>query len=450
MERIPLTKELAAFNDHLANNKRVVLSAKYGDGKTTFLDTFKKTYQGCYTFVEIHPLNYSIAPNNDIFEYLKRDILLQLCDEKEALDFNIDLDTLGKQFFNWESLADVIKFILSTHPAGVFASKAIDRLLKVKDEYEEKKKTLPNYLDMFSQQRGGIYERDAYTILIEDTITRINQRRNSNHQTVLIIEDLDRMDPAHIFRILNVFGAHICDSKDTNKFFFSNIIFVMDYEVTEYIFHHFYGDGANYTGYMSKFVSKYPFRFSISAVAKDYVRNFIEHQCGLPIKSQGIIIYNRGSVTERSLSSIIEDLSVRKISDIVDCIENQISKDPIPLDDGGSISPLSPFTKLLAVLVRIGERFSLSGLLYELKASSLLPAVLQQQLMIDLIFRGQFHFKYEEKCYYFEEGLDKNNNRYGYVTESNGYMTDVNVETTVEKVYKKTCLLVKDVDKVAI
>ena len=84
---------------------------------------------------------------------------------------------------------------------------------------------------------------------------------------VLIVEDLDRLDPRHLFRILNVLSAHIDDTTSpdivTNKFEFDNIILVMDYEATEHIFHHFYGDKACYEGYMSKFLSREPFRYSI-------------------------------------------------------------------------------------------------------------------------------------------------------------------------------------------
>ena len=87
---------------------------------------------------------------------------------------------------------------------------------------------------------------------------------------VLIIEDLDRLDPKHLFRILNVVSAHIDDSDRPdivgNKFGFSNIVLVMDYDVTKHIFHHFYGAQACYEGYMSKFLSREPFRYSIKSI----------------------------------------------------------------------------------------------------------------------------------------------------------------------------------------
>ena len=50
----------------------------------------------------------------------------------------------------------------------------------------------------------------------------------------------------------------------------------MDYDVTKHIFHHFYGAQACYEGYMSKFLSREPFRYSIKSIM---IRDF-EAQLG--------------------------------------------------------------------------------------------------------------------------------------------------------------------------
>lgn len=42
MKFIPIDKELDAFKEHLNINERTIFSAKFGDGKTFFLDIFKK------------------------------------------------------------------------------------------------------------------------------------------------------------------------------------------------------------------------------------------------------------------------------------------------------------------------------------------------------------------------------------------------------------------------
>lgn len=79
--------------------------------------------------------------------------------------------------------------------------------------------------------------------MIEQALQYIN--RSQKKKTLLIIEDLDRIDPAHLFRILNVLGAHLdfCNQRDIkpNKFGFDNIVTVFDYEITSHLFHHFMG-----------------------------------------------------------------------------------------------------------------------------------------------------------------------------------------------------------------
>lgn len=66
---------------------------------------------------------------------------------------------------------------------------------------------------------------------------------------MLVVEDLDRIDPAHLFRILNVFSAHIdyCykygnkaeDSIAGNKFGLDNIVLVCDFSNIRKLFRHF-------------------------------------------------------------------------------------------------------------------------------------------------------------------------------------------------------------------
>lgn len=75
-----LEKQIELKN-FLKNSSRVIFSAKFGDDKTLFLKEitqsveFKK-YQ-CFT---IYFVIFVTAENADTFEYVKRDILLQLTD----------------------------------------------------------------------------------------------------------------------------------------------------------------------------------------------------------------------------------------------------------------------------------------------------------------------------------------------------------------------------------
>ena len=188
----------------------------------------------------------------------------------------IDLNALFGSEFTFDDLTSVVSFLLSCVPIGEFYNNVFKKFLEKKEEYEEKKHTVDKYLSRFANAAGCIYEEDGYTKLIRRAIKWISQDHSLNggewkaKKPVLIIEDLDRLDPKHLFRILNVVSAHIDDSNRPdivgNKFGFSNIVLVMDYDVTKHIFHHFYGAEACYEGYMSKFLSREPFRYSIKSI----------------------------------------------------------------------------------------------------------------------------------------------------------------------------------------
>lgn len=99
MELIPIKNELKSFKDHLDINERTVFSAKFGDGKTYFLNEFKKKYGDSYEFITIYPVNYQIADNKEVFEYIKRDILIQMV-SKKMIEPSYEIpDSLIFQFF---------------------------------------------------------------------------------------------------------------------------------------------------------------------------------------------------------------------------------------------------------------------------------------------------------------------------------------------------------------
>ncbi len=285
-DKYDVSPKIEEFAQYLNSSDRIILSAKFGDGKTYFLNELTKNESLAekYEFFTVYPVNYSVATNEDVFEYIKRDIILQMHERNELN--SIDIDALFEAVKSFVDLSSVVSFLLSFIPGGDFYNKILDRFLAAKKTYEEKKHLADEYLKVFEKQRGGLYEKDGYTELIRETVKWIQEDHGTNHKakkTVLIIEDLDRLDPQHLFRILNVLSAHIDDTsnpdKVCNKFGFDNIVLVMDYETTEYIFHHFYGANANYQGYMSKFLACEPFRYSFrSYLEQDLIsqlkRNF--------------------------------------------------------------------------------------------------------------------------------------------------------------------------------
>ena len=231
MKAIPIKDEIERFKTHLSQNERVIFSARFGDGKTYFLKEAKKKLSKDHYFITIYPINYSVAVNEDIFEYIKRDILIQLANDNK-LEYNkIDLDALGKSICNLENLKQVASVILeAAELSSSKFEKATKFLKKIKDYYEEKKVLFNDYEKTFKSQRGGIYEDDAYTGLIKQALNIIQGHvdiSSGKRKCVLIIEDLDRIDPGHLFRILNVFGAHmdfeqVKNEEGHNKFGFDN------------------------------------------------------------------------------------------------------------------------------------------------------------------------------------------------------------------------------------
>ena len=286
LDSINISGKLNDFAQYLETTDRIILSAKFGDGKTYLLNKLRndEAMKDKYEFFTIYPVNYSVAKNEDVFEYIKRDIIVQL--HKKKLLEKIDLNALFASVLTSDDFTSVVSFLLSFVPMGEFYNKVYHKFLEIKNKYDEKKHTADKYLSKFANTAGCIYEEDGYTKLIRMAIEWISQDHSLNggewkaKKPVLIIEDLDRLDPKHLFRILNVVSAHIDDSNRPdivgNKFGFNNIVLVMDYDVTKHIFHHFYGEQACYEGYMSKFLSREPFRYSIKSIM---IRDF-EAQLG--------------------------------------------------------------------------------------------------------------------------------------------------------------------------
>lgn len=71
-------EEFREFLDQIGNNK-IVLSAPFGSGKTTFLREFFDTEKNrTDRAIFVYPINYSVVSNEDIFELIKYDILSQM------------------------------------------------------------------------------------------------------------------------------------------------------------------------------------------------------------------------------------------------------------------------------------------------------------------------------------------------------------------------------------
>ena len=121
---IDVSEKVKDFVQYLDSTDRIILSARFGDGKTHLLNALRndETANKEYEFFTIYPVNYSVAPNEDVFEYIKRDIIVQL-NERGLLN-NIDLEAILDSLINFEDVVSIISFILSFIPGGTLYNKS--------------------------------------------------------------------------------------------------------------------------------------------------------------------------------------------------------------------------------------------------------------------------------------------------------------------------------------
>lgn len=261
-----------SFNNHLVfpNNSRILFSGKFGLGKTYFLNYFfkeevqKEVLNGHkYNSFHIYPVNYSIASNEDIFRYIKYDVITSL------LTANVEVQ--HEDFSSWDKVPSYIK----ANPLKVFATliymvpkvgkdiidlyEKFESLRKDFESYDEKEgiskgSKLIKQLESVELDEGSIYENSIITKLISNILFR--HKQETGRENVLIIDDLDRIDPEHIFRLLNVFAAHLDNPFGLpNKLGFDKVILVCDIGNIKNIFKAKYGVETDFNGYIDKFYS---------------------------------------------------------------------------------------------------------------------------------------------------------------------------------------------------
>lgn len=186
---------------------------------------------------------------------------------------------------------------------------------------------------------------------------------------VLIIEDLDRIDPAHIFRILNVFSAHfdrhtpgVVEFETTcggNKFCLDKIISVCDIDNIKNIYAHIYGEKTDFIGYISKFSNSKEYIYSLKEKVKWYITNVLldkdleKYHKICDILSDIIISSMDNRETVESNLRIIKEriVNANKLIRAQNIILNQRFA-------GKYLTYDSDFTKLLALLKAFGFNFT--------------------------------------------------------------------------------------------
>ena len=302
---MPNNSIIEDFKEHLDLdlNQRILFTAPFGAGKSTFINDFEEEHNKEYRFIRLYPVNYAVSANEDVFELIKFDILYELMAHHQA-EINLqekDFDFWLRMSMFMQNKADLMPlflFVLSQHEkigksAAVFIG-AFEKILKPLNkgfkEYSDQIKIdeladISTFLESFENKKGNQYEMDATSQFIYDLVDRLkgdelpnqevvnDEDKKRENQTVLVIDDLDRLDPDHIFRLFNIFSAHTHSINGENKFGFDKVIFVCDIENIRKIYAHKYGKGVDFAGYMDKFYSLKPFEFD----HKEHLTNKLIH-----------------------------------------------------------------------------------------------------------------------------------------------------------------------------
>jgi len=333
IEHIPFDEEIKRFDEHLKDpeNERTILSGIFGIGKTYFIHDYFKVNEDIYDVIIISPVNYSVSSNEDIFELIKFDILFQLLGKK--IDYeNFQLDYLNSADLY---LKENYKNILLEFAKGIpkVGRNIFDMALPIKGLIELFEKPLENtikgvkktkekskiddkeeaaeFLKFLANIKGTPVELNMTSQLINKLLQSQSEEENNNSERkfVLVIDDIDRVDPEHIFRIFNVFSAHFdyYGYSGQNKFEFDKVILVCDIKNIKSVFCHRYGENADFSGYIDKFYSNEIFHYDFARRIEDNVTYFLSR-----ISTNNKILKDalevRGSMIKTDLTMVLGDM----------------------------------------------------------------------------------------------------------------------------------------------
>jgi hypothetical protein len=298
---IPLEKVTTEFEDlmSLPENKRVFFSGKFGSGKTFFLKEFFEREENIekYEVFHLYPVNYQISENHDVVSLIKYDILLELYKRDNTLfDSDVEATTKSEEFQlllkyikKEVNIKDILRQgIAALSSAGaasgdptttIFSSlgKPFIDLLSFDDEFQsfikvekgtDKQEDVNNFIA--EVRKLDISADDYVSFLIAEEVKNLKGSKKS----ILIIDDIDRIDPDHLFRIMNVFSSQFDDS-DKNKFGFDMVILVGHVDNIKSIFAHKYGEDTDFNGYFDKFYTAEPYYFNNNKAVKEAVPQMV-------------------------------------------------------------------------------------------------------------------------------------------------------------------------------
>lgn len=368
---IPIDGAIENFRTHLLSHPRTIFSAEFGDGKSYFLQKFieEPSVKEQFVFLKLFPVNYQVVENRDIFELIKYDLLFQLflkgmIPEAEKLDNKLVLQLFcishGQDIlFELSKWAPMIASSSKQVAAITSITSAIKPLRTLYDKWKTFKKQNGEsdyaYNSFLQKQDASIlYECDMVTSFIRECIAQYKQD-NPTKRIVWLIEDLDRIDPAHLFRILNVLSAHVdyaykfgqsVDESSIcgNKFGVDHVVLVLDYKKLSNIYHHFYGIETSFDGYIRKFCSDQPFYYSFTNQRYQYVIKYLHEMTHL---SEDIL-------QTMLLRDVVSSKTMREIASAIIDVDRSIFNTPRYKDINVELDLPKGVLQVLVVMRRFG------------------------------------------------------------------------------------------------
>jgi hypothetical protein len=359
MEPIEILKPTNEFNAHLKleANSRIIFSGRYGIGKTYFLRKFFESDNKNYFPIFLSPVNYSLASTEDIFNLIKYDVLGKIIDESklsikepEFVTSNDALIEIGKKF-----AGSILKKLAPKISNGFEVLRQSENL---GNEYRDliaagKPSAEEIELIKFEDKIGThfLFEEDFITQKIRESLAKIFL--DGKKETVLIIDDIDRLDAEHVFRLFNIFSAHLhVEDLTQNKFGFSKVVFVCDVENLKKMFACKYGEGVDFTGFIDKFYTHQIFIFeNLEGVKKQVQKYFSTYERTFSVHRQDLTNFHAQLAFE--LIDLLwhnHKLNLRAIKKILSL---DVSKWPAfsKLNRGYRIDPIMPIVELLSWII---------------------------------------------------------------------------------------------------
>lgn len=331
------TNSFSDFKDHLNDSDFVFLSAPFGLGKTTFLKSFindEKDKESNNNFFHLYPVHYAVSENEDIFELIKYDLLFELLkNDKTERSSNVKTFNKVKQVVKENVNAVLLKLIEEIPKVGKSIKEVMHGFEKTKMDLIElfqsdfQDSQLNDFIKEVEGRKGSVFEHDIITSYIENFLNELKVG-DEDKKNILVLDDLDRVEPDHVFRLLNVFSANFDSSEySLNKFGIDKIIVVADYYNIKSVYHHKYGKESDFEGYINKFYSNKIYFLTFYDAVKNLFRNdFNLYEYGgfpdLKINLLALLFNNR-QLSFRQLRRM-SNMDFNRERNLVDILEDMV------------------------------------------------------------------------------------------------------------------------------